>query len=113
MMARASALKICRSLFAADHDPRTPLETSLRLAAVGAAAKGAVALGAHFIWVRSPRHGERKRPSAFSVSHLLRQVLGGLWVEAIRAIFESKFMLPWSFSEEAAASAPSARNPAR
>ena len=31
-------------------------------------------------------------------------VLGGLWVEAIRAIFESKLMLPWSFSEEAAAS---------
>jgi hypothetical protein len=60
-MARAPVLKICRSLFAADHDPRTPLETSLRLAAVGARQKVLVALGAHFIWVRSPRHGERSR----------------------------------------------------
>jgi hypothetical protein len=42
-------------------DPRTPLETSLRLTAVGARQKVLVALGAHFIWVRSPRHGERSR----------------------------------------------------
>jgi hypothetical protein len=62
------------------------------------------ALGAHFIWVRSPRHIENVTSLGVFRLTLAKGRFWGPWVEAIRAIFESKFMLPWSFSEEAAAS---------
>jgi hypothetical protein len=66
-MARAPALKICRSLFAADHNPRTRLKTSLR-SPPGAAAKGAGRARSTFHLGSFSEVWRTQRPSAFSVS---------------------------------------------
>jgi hypothetical protein len=91
-MARAPVLEICHSLLASDHDPRKPLEASLRLAAVGAVAKRCWSHPEHISFGFVPR--ERNVARRFPSHACCEPVFGGLRVEAIRAIFELKFTLP-------------------